>query len=53
MNDDEKLEALVNEEWLEYRAKHGYATYPTQPDTGADFYAGFIAGFRRFAVDHD
>lgn len=30
--------------WATYQSEHGYTTYPTQPDTGADFAAGFDAG---------
>lgn len=30
--------------WASYQSEHGYTTYPTQPDTGADFAAGFDAG---------
>lgn len=45
----DEREALANEAWREYRAEHGYTTHPTQPDTGADFYAGFEAGLRRSA----
>lgn len=38
------LEALTQQAWSEYQAEHGYTTYPTQPDTGADFAAGFERG---------